>query len=74
LGFIQNFDLNFPHPTGNAMDKLMISHLAQMEADREDETDEDYAMEAAAAALLMHIGAEESCLAHAQNCLPTRLL
>jgi len=56
------------------MDKLMISHLAQMEADREDETDVDYAMEAAAAALLMHIGAEESCLAHAQNCLPAHLL
>jgi hypothetical protein len=54
------------------MDELILSHLAQMEADGEEE-DEDYTIEAATAILLMYTGAEESCLAHAQNHLPNHL-
>ena len=51
------------------MDELILSHLAQMEADgeeeEEEEEDEDYTIEAATATLLMYTGAEESRLAHA---------
>jgi hypothetical protein len=54
------------------MDELILSHLAQMEADGEEE-DEDYTIEAATATLLMYTGAEKSHLAHAQNHLPNCL-
>jgi len=54
------------------MDELILSHLAQMEADAEEE-DEDCTIEAATATLLMYTGAEESRLARARNRLPSRL-
>ena len=53
------------------MDELILSHLAQMEADAEE--DEDYTIEAATATLLMYTGAEESRLARARNRLPSCL-